>query len=144
MRSYEVKNKGTTSLFRNRFLEALTRTHFAIPVSLYFIISIALLIYAGGRPEIEFWKLSYMFPLGLLTFSFVEYAIHRWVFHFHAVTEKQLAFKYKVHGVHHEFPRDKDRLVMPPVLSVLIALIFYGFFFIAYGEICSIVFPGIP
>jgi sterol desaturase/sphingolipid hydroxylase (fatty acid hydroxylase superfamily) len=142
MRSYEVKNKGTTSLFRNRFLEALTRTHFAIPVTLYFVISIALLIYAGGRPEIEFWRLSYMFPLGLLTFSLVEYAIHRWVFHFHAVTEKQLALKYKAHGVHHEFPRDKDRLVMPPVLSVLVALIFYGFFSMLTGKYVLLFFPG--
>lgn len=142
MRTYEVKNKGTTSLFRNRFLEALTRTHFAIPVTMYFVFATVILIYAASQSAIEFWKVVYMFPLGMLTFSLVEYAIHRWVFHFHAVTEKQLNLKYKIHGVHHEFPRDKDRLVMPPVLSILIALLFYGLFSLLTGKYVLLFFPG--
>lgn len=142
MRTYEVKNKGTTSLFRNRFLEALTRTHFAIPVTMYLVFATVILIYSAQLSAIEFWRVLYLFPLGMLTFSLVEYAIHRWVFHFHAVTEKQLTFKYKIHGVHHEFPRDKDRLVMPPVLSVLIALLFYGLFSLIAGKYVLLFFPG--
>ena len=31
--------------------------------------------------------------------------------------------QYMAHGVHHEFPKDKDRLAMPPLLSVTIATI---------------------
>ncbi|MBL7924590.1 MAG: sterol desaturase family protein [Bacteroidia bacterium] len=142
MRSYHIKNKGTTSLFSNRFLEALTRTHFAIPVTLYFILAILLVSYATLKPGLQLWRLIYYFPLGLLVFSLVEYSIHRWLFHFHASTERQKILKYKIHGVHHEFPKDKDRLVMPPVLSILIALLFYGFFSVIFEEEVLLFFPG--
>lgn len=142
MRTSGIKNKGTTSLFRNRFLEALTRTHFAIPVLLYLFMSVMLLFYTAVKTELSFWRVSYLFPLGMLVFSFVEYCIHRWVFHFNAKTERQKAFKYKVHGVHHEYPRDKDRLVMPPVLSILVALVFYGLFKLIMGDVVLLFFPG--
>src|SRR5688572_28737281 len=121
MAEVKIKNKGTTSLFENRVLEALTRTHFAFPVTLYIVVSVAILIFAAIKTDLEMWKALYMVPLGMLTFSLVEYCIHRFVFHFHPTTERGENLKYKIHGVHHEFPKDKDRLVMPPVLSILLA-----------------------
>lgn len=142
MRTYKARNNGTTALFRNRFLEALTRTHFAIPVTLYLLCSVALLLYASGMKKLDFFNVIWLFPGGMLLFTLVEYSIHRWVFHFHASTEKQKAFKYKVHGVHHEFPRDKDRLVMPPVLSIVVALVFYLLFRYLLGLNVLLFFPG--
>jgi sterol desaturase/sphingolipid hydroxylase (fatty acid hydroxylase superfamily) len=142
MKSYDIKNKGTTSLFQSRFLEALTRTHFAFPVTLYLVFSVLILIYAVLRTELEVWRALYMIPLGMITFSLVEYVIHRWVFHFNAVTEKQKQLKYKIHGVHHEYPRDKDRLVMPPVLSIVLAILFYGFFRMIAGKYVLLFYPG--
>ena len=142
MRSYNIKNTDTTSLFKNRYLEALTRTHFAIPVSLYFIIAISMLLYASRLSQINFSNLWFMFPIGMLVFSLVEYSIHRWIFHFHAETDKEKLLKYKIHGVHHEFPKDKDRLVMPPILSIIIALIFYSLFSVVTGKYVVLYFPG--
>lgn len=142
MRSYDVKNKGTTALFDNKLLEALTRTHFAFPVTMYFAFSVFILSYAAIQTDLEFWRVLYMFPLGLFTFSLVEYVIHRWIFHFNAVSEKQIQLKYKIHGVHHEYPRDKDRLVMPPVLSLVLALLFYGLFSFFTGRFVLLFFPG--
>lgn len=142
MRSYEVKNKGTTSLFSNRFLEALTRTHFAFPVTMYLVFSVTILIYAALKTELEMWRACYLFPIGVITFSFVEYVIHRWVFHLSAQSESLKSIRYKIHGVHHEFPRDKDRLAMPPVMSIVLALLFYGLFKWMLGAYVQLFFPG--
>ena len=142
MRSYKIDNSGTTSLFKNPFLESLTRTHFAFPVILYYVMSISILIYTFINHKLEIISFFYLFPLGFITFTFVEYSIHRWVFHFTPHSEKQKEVKYKIHGVHHQFPKDKDRLVMPPVLSVLIALLFYGLFSWLMGLKILFFFPG--
>ena len=38
-----------------------------------------------------------------------------------------------MHGNHHEYPRDKERLFMPPVPSIIIASALFGiFYFIGY------------
>ncbi|MFN8153295.1 MAG: sterol desaturase family protein [Bacteroidia bacterium] len=142
MRTYKIDNKGTTSLFRNRFLEALTRTHFAVPVVLYLVIAFLLLLFAYRQHELYFLNVVWIFPLGLITFTLVEYAIHRWIFHFHADTEHQKEIKFKIHGVHHAFPKDKDRLVMPPVLSMLVAVVFYIIFRWMLGNTVLLFFPG--
>ncbi|CAN5468023.1 sterol desaturase family protein [soil metagenome] len=142
MRSYPIKNKGTTSLFRNKLLEKLTRTHFAFPVTMYLVVATIILIYSATSTNLEMWRSLYLIPLGLIVFSLVEYCIHRFLFHFHAEDEKQANFKYKIHGVHHEFPRDKDRLVMPPVISILLALLFYGIFSLILGRQVLLFFPG--
>jgi 4-hydroxysphinganine ceramide fatty acyl 2-hydroxylase len=42
-------------------------------------------------------------------------------------TPLKAKIQYTVHGVHHEFPKDKDRLAMPPLL----ALVYVVFFFFA-------------
>lgn len=142
MESAKIKNQGTGVIFENRLLEALTRTHFAFPVILYLLIALSMLTYAVLYSKLAMWKVCYLFPLGMFTFSLVEYSIHRWIFHFHAVTEKQLEVKYKIHGVHHEYPRDKDRLVMPPVLSLGMALLFYAVFSFIFDSYVWLFFPG--
>jgi 4-hydroxysphinganine ceramide fatty acyl 2-hydroxylase len=142
MKDFKIDNKGSGQLFQNKFLEKLTRTHFLVPVILYFVVS-ALCIFHGYQVlAAGFWKIIYMFPLGWLTFTLVEYLIHRYIFHFNATTEKELNIQYSIHGVHHEFPRDKDRLVMPPVMSIVVAIIFFSIFSLVTGIYVWLFFPG--
>ncbi len=47
-----------------------------------------------------------------------------------------------MHGNHHEFPRDRERLFMPPVPSIILAsVIFLGMFFILHAY-ALLFFPG--
>ena len=39
MSDYKIDNEGSGQLFKNPVLEKLSRTHFAFPVSLYFILA---------------------------------------------------------------------------------------------------------
>ena len=142
MEHYKISNKGTTALFNNRFFESLTRTHFMVPIALYTISAIVIVNYTFYINMAAPWQMFYLIPLGIFSFSLVEYALHRFAFHFEAKTEKQQQVKYKIHGVHHEYPRDKDRLAMPPVISICIALVFYGIFKLLLGDLVLYFFPG--
>ena len=41
------------------------------------------------------------------------------------------------HGVHHAQPQLKTRLVMPPVVSIPLAVLFYGLFYLIVGVLLS-------
>jgi sterol desaturase/sphingolipid hydroxylase (fatty acid hydroxylase superfamily) len=55
-----------------------------------------------------------------------EYVVHRFVFHFPPRTPWQERISFLFHGVHHAQPQCKTRLVMPPVVSIPMAVLFYG------------------
>lgn len=115
-------NKGSKKLFENKFLEKLTRTHIAIPIGFFVLFSISLLYYSiavvGTLSALE---TTGLFFAGFFIFTLVEYVMHRFLFHISTNTKKRANFQYTLHGVHHEYPKDKERLAMPPVMSITIA-----------------------
>ncbi len=142
MKDFKIDNKGSGRLFSNKFLEQLTRTHFLIPVLLYYLISVVFITYLLLYSTVQPLNILWIFPTGVLLFSLVEYLIHRYIFHFDAKSENEQKVQYNIHGVHHEFPRDKDRLVMPPVLSITIAVLFFLLFRALFAENGLILFAG--
>ena len=108
---------GTRQLSRHPWLERLLRTHIAVPLTLFFGGGLAVLLFAILNAEVPTGQALGVLTLGLITFTFVEYGMHRWVFHIHGHQH----FQYTVHGVHHEYPQDKERLAMPPIASLTIA-----------------------
>jgi hypothetical protein len=117
------KHKGTRQLFKNPVLEKLTRTHISIPLSIFVLYSVSLLYWSVTHTTLTVWATTGMFFLGLLFFTWVEYITHRYVFHMTTFTELRKKIQYTMHGVHHEFPKDKDRLAMPPLLSVTVSTV---------------------
>ena len=67
---------------------------------------------------------------GAVFWTFFEYFFHRFVFHFNATTPFQHKILFTIHGVHHQYPNDKDRLVMPITVSIPLAVLF-GFLFVS-------------
>ncbi|HET7375780.1 MAG TPA: fatty acid hydroxylase, partial [Anaerolineae bacterium] len=72
------------------------------------------------------------FAAGLFIWTFGEYTMHRFVFHYPARTPTMERITFLFHGVHHAQPSLKTRLVMPPVVSVPLALVFYGLFSLVF------------
>ncbi len=142
MKDFRIDNKGTKRLFENRFLERLTRTHFIIPVLFYYVMAAVCIIYATFLIPTQMWRLTYLFPAGFIVFTLVEYLIHRFIFHFNPKNEREEKIQYSIHGVHHEFPKDKDRLVMPPVISFVLSVVFFGLFYVVAGNYAWLFFPG--
>jgi len=116
-----INLKGTGKIFEQPWVETLTRTNVAFPVTIFFIYATALLWWSITHTMIAGWQTTVLFFLGLFVFTWVEYNVHRYLFHMPTRTAFQKRFQYIVHGVHHEYPKDKDRLAMPPLLSIAIA-----------------------
>lgn len=142
----ELKNKphlqGSKTLFSNPILEKLTRTHISIPLIIFSIISIGLMIYGFQQGYINAINAPLLFISGLLVFTLIEYVMHRFVFHLQPKNERQEKFAYTVHGVHHDYPKDKDRLAMPPPLSLLLSALFFGFYWLIMGTMVFAFLPG--
>jgi len=142
----ELKNKphakGTKELFKNPVLEKLTRTHISIPLILFGTIATALIVYGLDKGYINAVNTPVLFLAGLLSFTLVEYIMHRFVFHLAPKNEKQEKFAYTVHGVHHDYPKDKDRLAMPPLLSILLSTGFFFLFKLLMGNLAFAFLPG--
>jgi len=63
-----------------------------------------------------------MFACGLLSWSIVEYIIHRFIFHIATDSTLWNYFHFFAHGIHHLTPNDSTRLTFPPTFSGVIAL----------------------
>ena len=124
------KHAGTKKIFENPLLEKLTRTHIAMPISIFIVISIGLLLYAFKYTTLEPWAIPMLFLAGFLFFTFLEYIAHRFLFHMKPDNDFKSSIQYHMHGVHHEYPKDKDRLAMPPPMSIVLALVFFGIFYL--------------
>jgi hypothetical protein len=75
--------------------------------------------------------------LGVLAWTLLEYGLHRFVFHFEPNPESELQkdASWLIHGIHHDYPWDRDRLVMPPTVTALIAAaVWFGFRFLGAAE----------
>ncbi len=141
----EIKpqNKGTKLLFKDPLLEKLSRTHISVPIIIFSLYSSALLCWNVTHTTLSAWQTSGMFFLGVIAFSWIEYNIHRYVFHMATYTKFRVKMQYMIHGVHHEFPKDKDRLAMPPLLSVTIATILLLIFEVIMGDLVFSFLPGL-
>lgn len=80
---------------------------------------------------------------GMLVWSITEYVLHRYVFHYMGPRAWQRRFYFVFHGVHHDFPSDPDRLVMPLGVSIPVGFAFLlAFRALAGGVLGSPLFIG--
>ncbi|MBD2751347.1 sterol desaturase family protein [Spirosoma validum] len=136
------KNSGTKKLFDNPILEALSRTHIMVPISMWLILSASLVWYAFTYTDMDNSTIGLLFLAGLFVFTLFEYVLHRYLYHLAPTTPKRAKIQYTFHGVHHEYPKDKTRLAMPPALAIFVAAFFFGLFFVMMGEAAYAFFPG--
>jgi sterol desaturase/sphingolipid hydroxylase (fatty acid hydroxylase superfamily) len=135
-------NFGSATLFSNPVLERISRTHISIPITLFLAISTVSLYYGLVSTSIPIGLGLAFIPLGLLTFTFVEYMMHKHFFHMDPDTPLKDKLQYNVHGVHHDYPKDKDRLAMPPFVSAAYAAILYLLFTLLMGDFALYFLPG--
>jgi sterol desaturase/sphingolipid hydroxylase (fatty acid hydroxylase superfamily) len=131
MAHYPVSTqKEPIRLFKSDFLEFFTHiTPTAVvliwlPVAIYFMVAASVQRPSGTSP----FFIPAGFFAGLFLWTFSEYILHRFLFHFPPRNEQQYKIFFLFHGVHHAQPQVKTRLVMPPVVSIPMSLLFYGFF----------------
>jgi 4-hydroxysphinganine ceramide fatty acyl 2-hydroxylase len=122
-------------LFDSPMLEALSRTHIVFPLAIFSGTSIASLWWAASSVHLPLLAWVLLVLAGLLFFTWVEYMVHRYVYHMHTDSPRKTRLQYVFHGVHHDHPRDKQRLALPPWLSVIVAGAFIGVFRLLLGPL---------
>ena len=128
------KHKGSAQLFHNPVLERLSHTHIALPVSIFALTAILSLYYGLTHGFMTGASALGLFLVGLVAFTLLEYLVHRYLYHIPATTPGRVKFQYTMHGVHHEYPKDKTRLAMPPIVTVFVASLLFFIFRFVFGS----------
>ncbi|MGZ3757374.1 MAG: sterol desaturase family protein [Mucilaginibacter sp.] len=127
-KNYISNSQESVRMFKSDFLESLSKVHFLVPVFI-FVPVIAYFIYGAFQNNIGIVTFIEMFITGLVVWTLVEYVMHRFLFHYMPPDKpwaQRLHFIF--HGVHHDYPSDAKRLVLPPSVSIPLALAFYFMF----------------
>jgi len=134
-------NHGETPirLFKSDFLELFTHIHPVVVLLLFVPVVFFFLIRAiVERGSAALVPVLTAYAAGILVWSLSEYLLHRFVFHYEPTQRWLQRVWYLIHGVHHEQPQCKTRLVMPPILSIPLALFFYVVFRVTVGMILAL------
>lgn len=147
MPQYYVSNEDTSlRIFRSDLLESLSHVSWFVPHLIYLPV-VAYLLYINSAADLSMSQRVLAFAIGMLVWTLSEYTIHRFVFHAPEHIEFEVrqtlaalqpgepalgairgwhhVFYFFAHGVHHDFPSDAKRLVMPPSVSLLVAVLFW-------------------
>ncbi len=138
----KIKNKGQARLFRNDYMEMMTKTHPVVVYTMYFPVIAFMLYYGAAHKAIAPWTEFLLFLSGTLVWTLFEYIMHRYLFHIYVESPRAKKIVYTMHGVHHEYPRDKERLFMPPVPSLILAVIIVSIMYFMMGWKALSFFPG--
>lgn len=137
------KHTGTKQVFSNPILEKLSRTHIAVPITLLLTIAGGLLYVGFLHTTLNPYLIPVLFLGGFVFFTLLEYVAHRFLFHMAPTTEWRRKFVYTVHGVHHEFPKDKTRLAMPVPASLFLSGVFFAIFYLMMNTKAFGFMPGV-
>lgn len=138
----KIYNKGQAKLFKNQYLEYLTKTHPLVIWGMYLPVLILLPYYSAASIGFSALRVALTFLGGMFFWSLFEYIMHRFVFHYVAETERGKRINYVLHGNHHEYPRDKERLFMPAAPSLIIASTLFLLMYLVLNKNVFAFFPG--
>jgi sterol desaturase/sphingolipid hydroxylase (fatty acid hydroxylase superfamily) len=130
-------------MFKSNFLESLSKVPFYVPLVIYIPVIAIFIWLAFSYGHAGILQFIGLFVAGIVFWTLAEYLIHRYPFHYVSSKAWINRLVWIFHGVHHDFPRDRLRLVMPPSASLPLAAIFYFIFLLIFGRyrvLCF--FPG--
>jgi hypothetical protein len=117
-------------LFPSDTLEFFTHVHPVIVPAVWVPVAAAFLVpgIAIARAAGHTYSVVPAFLAGLLLWTAAEYVLHRFIFHYKPHTPLGQRISFLMHGVHHAQPRVKTRLVMPLMVSIPLAVVFWVLF----------------
>ncbi|VVA99142.1 unnamed protein product [Arabis nemorensis] len=120
-----IVTKEGPRFFESDFWEFLTLTvWWAIPVIWLPVVvwCISMSVSMGhSLPEVVA-----MVVFGMFLWTFIEYILHRFLFHMKTTSYWGNTAHYLLHGFHHKHPMDHLRLVFPPLATAIICVFFWN------------------
>jgi sterol desaturase/sphingolipid hydroxylase (fatty acid hydroxylase superfamily) len=131
-----VSNKDETArMFKSDFLELFTKVHWTIPLYIYLPVILYFLYRAIFDYQLVFGTIFLYSLIGIAIWSLTEYLLHRFLFHYVPPGTFGARIHFIFHGVHHDYPNDTKRLVMPPSVSIPLAVLFFFLFQAIFGNL---------
>lgn len=133
---FKSNSPETHRMFKSDFLEFFSKCPWWLPI-VYWGVLVTIFMYLilnnTAFSSLSFW--GYL-GLGFLIWSILEYTIHRFVFHWKPAEDNQLGQRihFVIHGVHHDFPNDRLRLVTPPSLSTMFGIPVFFIYWSIFGD----------
>ena len=115
------RNAPSMRFFASDVMEGFSKSKwwyiplYSFPAMWYFI--------KWSIPDVGVVATAVSFVVGLLLWTFVEYLLHRFLFH--GFEKLSIFTHFFLHGVHHVTPQDTDRLVFPPVMIAGLCCVVY-------------------
>lgn len=143
MRRLFISNEDESpKIFKNGVLDLLSRTSWYAPAIFWLPVLSGMFIYTLSKNTITLEKGILYFCLSIAFWTLTEYILHRFVFHYRPTTELGQRIHFIFHGIHHDYPRDSKRLVLPPSLSFVFSLPFFALFYATLGQYYIVFFIG--
>ncbi len=133
-KNYVSNSSESLRMFKSNFLESFSKVHFTIPLLIY-VPLISYLVYKAIIWQITLTDFLICIISGLLVWTITEYLLHRFIFHYQPTSKVGQRLHFIFHGVHHDYPKDARRLVMPPSASIPLAFLFYFIFYLFFRNI---------
>jgi dihydroceramide fatty acyl 2-hydroxylase len=124
--------RDSPRMFDSEVLDRLSRVHPSVPLLIYVPVIAALVVIASMH--LALGALVLWFVAGWAAWTLFEYWMHRIVFHFEPEDGIGARLHFIIHGVHHDHPNDPMRLVMPPSVSVPLAILIVGAMIVIGGD----------
>ena len=135
------KLSASPPLFKSEFLNFFSRVHPAVP-AIIFVPVIVAMEWLGAERGYGALALVLLSLAGIGIWTLTEYWLHRLVFHWEPDNAFGRRMHFIIHGIHHDHPNDKMRLVMPPSVSIPLAALFFVAFRLIFGEAAFPIFGG--
>jgi sterol desaturase/sphingolipid hydroxylase (fatty acid hydroxylase superfamily) len=127
---------ATCQMFETPLIERFSRVSPVMPF-IFWLPVLAYLMFLTIAGGVGVGAIVGLFLGGLLLWTLAEYVLHRYVFHYVGPAGWQRRVHFVIHGVHHDFPQDADRLVMPLGASIPMGVVFYGLFHAVLGPLLA-------
>lgn len=129
-KNYISNSKESVRMFKSDLLESVSKVHYSVPLFIFIPIIIYFAWKAIWEQQLSIASFALYYLFGLFIWSLTEYVMHRFVFHLEPKKGNKMLERihFIFHGVHHDYPSDAHRLVMPPSVSIPLSAAFYFMF----------------
>lgn len=132
-KNYISNSTESVRMFKSSLMESVSKVHFSVPLFIY-VPLIGFLIYKSFSQQISVFYFFIYIIGGFFVWTITEYLLHRFIFHYQPTSKWGLRIHFIFHGVHHDYPKDAKRLVMPPSASIPLAILFYFLFSLFFNN----------
>lgn len=129
-------------MFKSNILDKFSRVYWFVPLVIFIPVVVYFFYDSIAYIGLSVGETIALFGGGLVLWTVIEYLFHRFVFHYEPSGKFGRKIHFMIHGVHHSYPNDSLRLVMPPILSIPLSTGFYFLFLFIFGASNSAIFSG--